>query len=76
VPAMIPFDPHTRPALERAFAEAQRLGAESVGSGHVLLGVLAVEDGTGVLAGLGVTPAAVEARLASDEADPVPEGMR
>ena len=76
VPAMIPFDPHTRPALERAFAEAQRLGAESVGSGHVLLGVLAVEDGTGVLAGLGVTPAAVEARLAGDEADPVPEGMR
>jgi ATP-dependent Clp protease ATP-binding subunit ClpA len=66
VPALIPFDDHARAALERTFAEAGRLGAERIGSGHLLLAVLAVEDGTGVLAGLGVTPAGVEEQLADD----------
>jgi ATP-dependent Clp protease ATP-binding subunit ClpA len=66
VPDLIPFDAHARAALERTFAEAQRLGSETIGSGHILLAVLAVEDGTGVLAGLGITPAAVEAHLAED----------
>ena len=68
VPDLVPFDPHARAALERAFAEAQRLGADAVDAGHVLLGVLAVEDGTGVLAASGVDPAAVEADLAGDSA--------
>ena len=68
VPELVPFDPHARAALERAFAEAQRLGADAVDAGHVLLGVLAVEDGTGVLAASGVDPAAVEADLAGDSA--------
>ena len=68
VPALVPFDPHARAALERALAEAQRLGADAVDAGHVLLGVLAVEDGTGVLAASGVDPAAVEADLTGDSA--------
>jgi hypothetical protein len=63
VPDLIPFDAHARAALERTFAEAQRLGSDTIDSGHILLAVLAVEDGTGVLAGLGVTPTAVEAQL-------------
>jgi len=63
VPALIPFDAHVQDALQRAFAEAQRLEADSVSSEHVLLGILAVENGTGVLAGLGVTPEAIEERL-------------
>jgi hypothetical protein len=63
VPALIPFDAHARDALERTFAEAQRLGAEAIGSEHLLLAVLAVEDGTGVLAALGVDAAAVEASV-------------
>jgi hypothetical protein len=63
VPALIPFDAHARDALKRSFVEAQRLGADSVGSEHVLLAVLAVEQGAGVLAGLGVTVEAVEAYL-------------
>lgn len=63
VPDLIPFDAHARAALERTFAEAQRLGSETIGSEHILLAILAVEDRTGVLAGLGVTPAAVEAYL-------------
>ena len=65
VPAMIPFDAHARRALELTFREALRLGSEQVGTGHVLLAVLAVEDGTGVLAGLGVDPAAVEAQVSA-----------
>jgi hypothetical protein len=63
VPDMIPFDPHARAALERTFTEASRLGAEHVGAEHLLLAVLAVEDGTGVLAGSGVTPESVQAAL-------------
>ena len=62
---MIPFDGHARRALELTFREALRLGSEQVGTGHVLLAVLAVEDGTGVLAGLGVDPAAVEAQVSA-----------
>jgi hypothetical protein len=61
VPEMVPFDAHVRRALELTFREALRLGAEQVGSEHVLLAVMAVEDGTGVLAGLGVQPSGVEA---------------
>ncbi|WP_432561205.1 Clp protease N-terminal domain-containing protein [Kineococcus sp. SYSU DK003] len=54
VPALIPFDAQARAVLEQTFTQAQRLGAEHVDAVHVLLAVLAVEDGTGVLAGLGV----------------------
>jgi hypothetical protein len=66
LPALIPFDTHAKAALERSFAEAQRLEADSIGSEHILLAVLAVEAGTGVLAGLGVTQAGVEAFIASE----------
>ncbi len=54
VPQLVPFDPHARNALERTFSEAERLGHDQVGTEHLLLAVLAVEDGTGVLAGLGL----------------------
>ncbi len=66
VPEMIPFDAHARAVLERTFAEAEQLGSEAIGGEHILLAVLAVEDGTGVLAGLGVTPAAVEGHLTEE----------
>jgi hypothetical protein len=36
-----------------------------VGTGHVLLAVLAVEDSSGVLAGLGVDRAAAEAQVSA-----------
>ena len=62
---MIPFDAHARRALELTFREALRLGSKQVDTGHVLLAVLAVEDGTGVLAGLGVDRAAVEAQVSA-----------
>ena len=63
VPALIPFDQHARDALERTFAEADRLGRQQVGTEHILLAILTVEDGTGVLAGLGLEAPAVEAAL-------------
>lgn len=65
VPALIPFDEHAKDALQRTFAKAQHLEAGTIGSEHVLLAVLAVDHGTGVLAGLGVTPEAIEAHLSA-----------
>jgi hypothetical protein len=70
VPALIPFDPHARAALEQTFAEAQRLGMETIDSEHLLLAVLTVEDGTGILAGLGVDRAAIEAGITGRRSHP------
>ena len=53
-------------ALQRTFDEGQRLDAGSIGSEHVLLGVLAAENGTGVLTGLGVTPEAIRTYLRAE----------
>ncbi len=61
---LVPFDDRAREVLEQTFRVAMRLGAESVGAGHVLLAVLEVEDGTGVLPGLGFDRARAEAELA------------
>jgi hypothetical protein len=72
VPALIPFDPHAQRSLELTFEEAARLGHEWIDGGDVLLGVLVAEDGTGVLAGLGVGTDAVEATLTG--ARPAPAG--
>jgi hypothetical protein len=66
VPALIPFDAHARAALEGTFAEAQRRHADSIGSEHILLSVLAADAGTGVLAGLGITTEAVDAFLMTE----------
>lgn len=62
VPALIPFDAHAKRALEQSFVEAERAGAERVGTEHVLLAVTAVEDGLGVLAGLGFDPVGLRRR--------------
>lgn len=62
-PALIPFDPQAKKALELTFREAHRLGHGFVGTEHVLLALLEVEDGAGVLSGLGVDKAAVEAAV-------------
>lgn len=64
VPALIPFDAQARKALELTFRQALRLGHDSVDTGHVLLALLEVEDGTGVLAGLGVDREKAEADVA------------
>jgi ATP-dependent Clp protease ATP-binding subunit ClpA len=64
VPALIPFDAHARKALELTFRVALRLGHADIGTGDILLALLEAEDGTGVLAGLGVDQDRVERELA------------
>jgi ATP-dependent Clp protease ATP-binding subunit ClpA len=63
VPDLIPFDLRARKALELTFREALRMGHNSLGTEHILLALLELEDGTGVLAGLGVGKAAAEANI-------------
>jgi hypothetical protein len=60
VPALIPFDPRAKKALELTFRQALRMGHNYIGTEHILLALLELEDGTGVLAGLGVDKAAAE----------------
>jgi hypothetical protein len=54
LPELIPFDAQAQKALELTFRVALRLGHNYIGTEHVLLALLDLEDGTGVLAGLGV----------------------
>jgi hypothetical protein len=63
-PALIPYDPQAKKVLELTFRQALRLGHNYVGTEHVLLALLEHEDGAGVLGGLGVDRAAVEAFIA------------
>ncbi|MFH9421238.1 Clp protease N-terminal domain-containing protein [Streptomyces sp. NPDC017529] len=61
MPALIPFDAQAKKALELTFREALRLGHNYVGTEHILLALLELEDGDGVLNGLGITKEASEA---------------
>ncbi|TFV69457.1 ATP-dependent Clp protease ATP-binding subunit [Blastococcus sp. CT_GayMR19] len=63
VPELVPFDAHSRKALELTYREALRLGHNYIGTEHILLALLEVEDGTGVLAGLGVDKARAETTI-------------
>jgi hypothetical protein len=70
VPDLIPYASQARKALELSFREALRLGHNYVGTEHILLALLELEEGAGVLAGLGVvkktTEETVEAALAAE----------
>jgi hypothetical protein len=66
VPALIPFDAHAKKALELTFREALRMNHNYVGTEHILLALLELEDGTGVLAGLGVNKPAAETFIAAE----------
>jgi ATP-dependent Clp protease ATP-binding subunit ClpA len=59
-PELVPFDDRTRAALEATFREALRLGHNYIGTEHLLLALLDADEGTGVLAGLGVDRARAE----------------
>jgi hypothetical protein len=54
LPELIPFDAQAQKALELTFRVALRLGHNYIGTEHILLALLDLEDGTGVLAGLGL----------------------
>jgi hypothetical protein len=72
VPALIPFGPQARKVLELTFREALRMGHNYIGTEHILLAVLELEDSEGVLTGLGIgkdaTAAQVTAALAAVKA--------
>ena len=57
VPALIPFDPQAKKAVELTFREALRMGHNYIGTEHILLALLELEDGEGVLTGLGIDKA-------------------
>ena len=63
VPDLIPFDPQARKALELTFREALRMGHSYIGTEHILLALLELEDGAGTLAGAGLDKAAAEATI-------------
>jgi len=69
VPALIPFDAHAKKALELSFREALRMNHNHVGTEHILLALLELEDGTGVLAGLGVDKATAETFITTTPAE-------
>jgi hypothetical protein len=70
IPELIPFDAQAQKALELTFRVALRLGHNYIGTEHILLALLDAEDGTGVLAGLGVDRARAEADVTAAVAAP------
>ena len=65
VPALIPIDQQARKVLELTFREALRLGHNYIGTEHILLALLELEDSEGVLSGLGIDKAAAQAQVAA-----------
>ncbi|AQA25596.1 clp amino terminal domain protein [Rhodococcus sp. MTM3W5.2] len=63
LPELIPFDAQAKKALELTFRAALRLGHNYIGTEHILLALLELEDGSGVLTGLGLDRATIEAEV-------------
>jgi ATP-dependent Clp protease ATP-binding subunit ClpA len=63
MPALIPFSGMARKALELTFREALRLGHNYIGTEHMLLALLELEDGSGPLHRAGVEKDRAEADL-------------
>jgi hypothetical protein len=63
VEGLIAYDAQAKKLMELTFREALRLGHNYIGTEHLLLAALELENGQGVLSGLGVEKAPVEARL-------------
>ena len=59
-PSLVPYDAQAKKALELTFRKALRLGHNYIGTEHILLALLELEDGTGPLTGLGLDEAATE----------------
>jgi hypothetical protein len=73
-PDLVPFDARAKKALELTFREALRLGHNYIGTEHILLSLLELEDGDGPLSGLGLEKAGVETTLAAAMSAAVTEG--
>lgn len=65
LPELIPYDAGARKVLELTFREALRLGHNYVGTEHILLALLELEDGAGALTGLGIDKATADAHIGS-----------
>ena len=63
LPALIPFDAPAKKALDLTFREALRMNHQHVGTEHILLALLELEDGAGVLTALGVDKPTAEAAV-------------
>ncbi|HEV7760450.1 MAG TPA: Clp protease N-terminal domain-containing protein [Acidimicrobiales bacterium] len=59
-PEVVPYDIEARKALELTFRQALRLGHNYIGTEHILLALLELEDGDGPLTAAGVDKAAAE----------------
>jgi hypothetical protein len=68
VPGQIPFSPQTKKLVHIAVREALKLGHNYVGTEHLLLSVLAYEEGSGAgpLTGLGITRERVQQWLSAE----------
>ena len=60
-PALIPFDAAAKKALELTFREALRLGHNYIGTEHILLALLELDDGS--LAALGLDKPTAERHI-------------
>ncbi|MBV2154705.1 Clp protease N-terminal domain-containing protein [Kitasatospora sp. SUK 42] len=60
LPALIPYDAQGKKVVELTFREALKLGHNYVGTEHILLALLELENGEGVLAGLNVDKSEAE----------------
>jgi hypothetical protein len=63
VPSLIPLDAQAKKALELTFREALRLGHNYIGTEHILLALLELEDGSGILTGLGLDKTTTETNI-------------
>ncbi len=63
VPGLIPYSAQGKKALELTFREALRLGHNYVGTEHILLALLELENGSGVLSDLGIAKDAAEQHI-------------
>lgn len=63
VPEVIPYGPGFRKALELTFREALRLGHNYIGTEHILLALLELDDAAPALHTLGVEKAGCEANI-------------
>jgi ATP-dependent Clp protease ATP-binding subunit ClpA len=70
VPPLIRYGPQAKKALELTFREALRLGHNYIGTEHILLALLELEDGSGILTGLGLDKAATETNI-TDALEPL-----
>ncbi|MFJ2566695.1 Clp protease N-terminal domain-containing protein [Streptomyces sp. NPDC087568] len=75
-PELVPYGSAAKKALELTFREALRLGHNYIGTEHILLALLELENGEGVLSGLGLDKTRTEEYVAAALAELVEDRSR